>query len=134
MLGAFKSVQKINIAVMLIAMIFSVALPFIPSAIGVNGGQAQAESLPFYICSGDGIIIIDQDDFASDAPAKNTDQSAHCQFCNTMDELVLPAWERKLVGRVTSAYRIWVFLPEETPVGVEPSDGPFPPRAPPALA
>jgi hypothetical protein len=134
MFAALKSVQKICITVMLIAMTFSVVLPFIPSAMGVNGGQAQAESIPFYICSGGGIIVIDHDDFASDTPAKDTERSAHCPFCNTMSALALPAWERRLVGRVTSAYRIWTFLPEETPVGVEPSDGPFPPRAPPVLA
>ena len=134
MFGALKSVQKINIVVMLIAMIFSVVLPFIPSTMGVNGGRAEAESLPFYICSGDGIIVIDQNDFASDAPANDTGRSAHCPFCSTMNALVLPAWERRLVGRVTSVYRIWLSLPEETPIGTEPSDGPFPPRAPPVLA
>ena len=133
MFGGFKLVEKSNIVIMLIAMIFSIALPFMPPSMGVNGGRADAATLPTYICTGDGIIVIDQDGFTSDTPANNTDHSSHCAFCNTMTALTLLAWEKLQIGRVTSVYSVWHFIPVEVSISAEPSSGPFPPRAPPVL-
>ncbi len=131
---AFKSVSKLRIAIMLMAMLFSAIQPLVSPYFSTNSAQADAAFFLSEICSDDGSAAASQKYPASEGPANHHLQSGQCSFCSTVATVVLPECERVLIGRVVSERVVWLPSLTTALIETELSGRPFPPRAPPVLA